>query len=177
MVGLAAADGKLLWQIEYKTSYDQNSVTPVVMDNLVILSGFKKGTEAWRIDGPKPEQAWQSSGVSMYMSTPVLKGDRLFGFSEKRSGQFFCLDAKSGATLWTGEGRQGENAAVVDGGGVILALTSKSELIVFDADEKAYAERARYKVADTPTWAHPAVSGRSIFIKDKTLLTQFEIKP
>ena len=173
--GVALADGKPLWQMEYKTKYDQNSVTPVVLENLVILSGYAMGTTAYRIGVEKPEQAWQTGDLSMYMSSPVLKGDRLFGFSEKKKGQFVCLDAKSGATLWAGPARQGDHASIVNAGDVLLALTNGSSLVVFDAGDKEYVEKARYKVAETPTWAHPVVSGKSIFVKDRTKLTQWTL--
>jgi len=181
-VGLSPADGKLLWELEYKTNYDQNSVTPVVLGDLVILSGTARGVTAYRIGGGKPEQAWHTDDVAMYMSSPLLKGDRLYGFSEKRKGQFFCLDAKTGQAFWTAGSRLGENAALLDAGEVILALATPrpdgndpSHLIVFDAHEKAYAQRPPIKVADTPAWAHPVVSGRSIYIKDKTKLTLWTI--
>jgi outer membrane protein assembly factor BamB len=181
-VGLSAEDGRLLWKIEYKTEYEQNSVTPVVLDNLVILSGYRRGVTAWRLEGDSPAQAWHTDEVSMYMSTPLLKGDRLFGFSEKRRGQFFCLNARTGETLWTGDGRQGENAALLDAGTAILALITEApnrkdpaQLVVFDASDKDYTERARWTVADGPAWAHPVVSGRAIFVKDGTSLARWTI--
>jgi outer membrane protein assembly factor BamB len=174
-VGLSPSDGKLLWKLEYKTNYDQNSVTPVAFDNTVILSGFKNGTVAVKLDGDKPEESWKTTEVSMYMSTAVLKKDRLFGFSEKKRGQFFCLDATSGKVLWTGDARQGENAALVDGGDVMLALTTEKLLVVFDASDQAYKERARWTVAETATWAHPVVSGASIYIKDEKHLTRWTL--
>jgi outer membrane protein assembly factor BamB len=46
--------------------------------------------------------------------SPLLSGDLLFGMSHKNKGQFFCLDAASGETLWTGDPRQAENAAIRD---------------------------------------------------------------
>lgn len=174
-VGLTPADGKPLWEVEFKTNYEQNSITPVVSGNLVILSGTAKGVVAWKVDGAKPEQAWETTDVSMYMASPVLKGDRLFGLSEKKKGHFFCLDAKSGKTLWPGPPRQGESAAIVLAGDVFLGLTTGSELVVFIDGGDKYVEKARHKVAETPTWAHPVVSGKSIFVKDRTKLTQWTL--
>ena len=174
-VGLSPSDGSLLWKLEYKTAYDQNSVTPLVVGNLLILSGYKNGTIAYTLDGGKPEEAWKTTKVSMYMSSPVAAGDRFFGFSEKRRGQYFCADAKSGETLWTGDGRQGANAAVLIGDGAIIALNTKSELIVFTAGDKKYEELARYKVAKTPTWAHPVISGRAVYVKDEKSVTRWDI--
>jgi len=174
-VGLAPADGKLLWKLEYKTNFDQNSVTPVIFGARVILSGYHNGTIAYRLDGDAPERVWKTSKVSMYMSTPVLKGDRFFGFSEKRRGQFVCVDANTGKTLWSGDGRQGENAALLDGGHVILALNTRAELIVFKASDRDYEELARYQVAETPTWAHPVISGRTLFVKDLKSVIQWKL--
>jgi len=174
-VGLSPTDGTLLWKLAYKTNFDQNAVTPVVFGRRVILSGYHLGLSAYRLDGDEPERVWRSRKVSMYMSTPVLEGDRLFGFSEKRSGQFVCVDANTGRTLWSGDGRQGENAALLHGGPVILALTTRAELIVFRASDAAYDELARYKVAETPTWAHPVISGRTIFVKDLKSLTRWTL--
>ena len=41
-VGLSLADGQLLWKMEYKTNFDQNSVTPIVHGDHLILSGYHK---------------------------------------------------------------------------------------------------------------------------------------
>ena len=141
----------------------------------MILSGYKKGTFAYRVDGRTPRQIWKSRKVSMSMSSPILKKGRLYGFSEKRRGQYFCLDAKTGKVLWTSDGRQAENAALVDTGNFILSLTTRSELVVFHASDEEYKEVARYTVADTPTWAHPVVSGRTITVKDENSLIRWTI--
>jgi outer membrane protein assembly factor BamB len=57
----------------------------------------------------------------------------------------------------------------------LLALTPASELIVFKPDENAYSEVARLKVADSPTYAYPVVSGKRIYVKDKNDLTLFVV--
>ena len=46
-------------------------------------------------------------------------------------------------------------------------MTPASELIAFEPSNKAYAEVARIKVAGSPTYAHPVVSGNRLFIKDQ----------
>ena len=49
---------------------------------------------------------WENKDVSLFMSNPALIGDTLFGLSEKSSGQFFGIDAKTGKTLWLGQPRE-----------------------------------------------------------------------
>src|SRR5262245_29027796 len=49
-------------------------------------------------------------------NTPVLADNRLVGFSHRKKGQFFCLDANTGKAFWESEGRMGENAATLNAG-------------------------------------------------------------
>jgi outer membrane protein assembly factor BamB len=177
---IAPADGSLLWSIPFKTAYDQNIVTPVVFDDKVVFSGVGLGTTAYRVeksgDGWKPNQVWHNAEISMYMSSPILVDGCLYGLANHSKGQFFCMDALTGKTLWTSDGRMGENAALLVAGKTILALTTNSELIAFKADPKGFEVVARYKVAETPVWAHPAVVDNKILVKDRTSLTLWTIE-
>jgi hypothetical protein len=171
-IGISPADGSRLWSIPFTTSYDQNIVTPVVLGDRLIFSGLDKGTFAYRLQKSQgrwsPVEIWHNEEISMYMSSPVVVGDRLFGLANRRRGQFFLLEGATGKTLWTGDGRIGENAAILRAGEVLLALTTGSELLVLKPQGDAVTTVARYQVADTPTWAHPALVGNTILIKDLT---------
>jgi outer membrane protein assembly factor BamB len=170
IVGVAAASGDLLWRIPYKTVYTQNIVTPAVYRDMLIFSGIgnpvmgvkvlKHGAE-WTT-----ETVWENKDFSMYMSSPVVSGDLLFGFTERKRGQFFCLKPSDGTTLWSSEGRQADNAAVVAAGSVWLILTTDGELTVARQSGKAFEPLRKYTVADSATWAHPVVLGHGILIKD-----------
>ena len=107
---------------------------------------------------------------------PVAAGNLLFGLSHKNKGQFFCLDASSGKTLWTGDPRQGENAAMLIAGNTIFSLTNDAELIVTSAANKAATPLKKYKVAGSATWAHPAISGKRILIKDENSLALLSLE-
>ena len=171
LVGVAADSGRLLWKVPFTTEYTQNAVTPVVQGNVVIVSGLDHPVRALRVVAAKgggwtAETVWENPDVALYMSSPVLVAGRLYGFSHKKKGQFFCLDAATGKTLWLSEGRQGDNASLVAAGGAILALVTEGELIVFEAGGAAFKVLRRYTVAETPTWAHLAVVGDGILVKD-----------
>ena len=64
---------------------------------------------------------------------------------------------------------------IVDGGSVMLALTPASELVAFQPSDKSYTELARLKVADSPTYAFPVVSGNRIFVKDQNSVALFTL--
>ncbi|HEU4388496.1 MAG TPA: PQQ-binding-like beta-propeller repeat protein [Blastocatellia bacterium] len=174
IVGVSFATGELLWRVPFTTEYTQNVVTPVEVKGLLIFSGINNGTMALKLSkqGNKwsHEQVWLNQDVSMYMNSPVARGNLLFGMSHKRKGQFFCLEAASGKTLWTSEGRDGDNAAIICGGDVLLLLSTDATLTIARASGEGFQPVKKYTVADSPTWAHPAITSAGLLIKDaKTL--------
>jgi outer membrane protein assembly factor BamB len=176
LVGVNAADGRLLWEMPIKTPYEQNSVTPVVVNGLVIYSGLENPTIALRVTASQGKgwsvaPAWRNDDLSMYMSSPAAAGTALFGLSNKNRGQFFAIDSATGKTLWTTKGREAENASIVRAGDFLLLATTNSELIVARANSARYEEVKRYSVADSAMWAHPAFAGRAIIVKDVDKLT------
>jgi outer membrane protein assembly factor BamB len=106
----------------------------------------------------------------MFMSNPVLVGDTLYGLSQRASGQFFALDAKTGKVLWLGPARQATNTALVKSNDLIFLLNDDAELIVAKSNPAGLETFRRYTVADSPTWAQPVISGSRVFVKDLTNL-------
>lgn len=174
IVGIQADTGALLWKIPFTTEYVQNIVTPVAYRDLLIFSGINKGVFAvrvgWRNNRWATDQVWETKEVSMYMNSPVLKGNLLFGMSHRNKGQFFCLDAATGKVLWTGDPRQGENAAMLIAGDRIFSLTNDADLIITGVADRGAGVIKKYRVANSPTWAHPALTGKGILIKDENSL-------
>ena len=161
-------DGRVLWR--YPWEGGGGSTTPVLSDETIIVSALDKGVAALRPtirDGTwAVETVWATKDVSMYVSNPVVIADTLFGLSYRARGQFFALDAKTGRTLWLGQSREAENTAFVKSGDLLLLLNDDAELIVAKASRSGFEPIVRYKVADSATWAQPAISGNRIFVKD-----------
>src|SRR5262249_20093833 len=129
--------------LPFVTPWEQNAVTPVVTGGAVVYSGLDQGIHAVRprrqADRWTTEEVWRNDALSMYMSSPVLDGKRLFGFSHRKKGEFFCLDVETGRTLWRSEGRQGENAALVAVGRDLLLLKDDAELLVIRMEADTFA--------------------------------------
>jgi outer membrane protein assembly factor BamB len=180
VVGIEADNGRLLWELPFTTDYDQNSVTPLIVGEMIIYSGLAKGVAAirprregssWRV-----EQVWHTDRAAMYMSSPAVFGSLIVGLSHRNRGQFVALDPRTGTVSWETKGREAENAAVIAANGALLALTTNAELVVFVAGEAGLREVRRYTVAQSATWAHPALSGRRIFVKDAESLTAWDVQ-
>ena len=179
-VGVSTETGKLLWSFPFTTPYVQNAVTPVAVGDAIVLSGLQQGTFAIRIRKQgehevRPYRVWETRDAWMYLSSPVAAGSTLYGMSEKRSGQLFSLSTATGKVLWTGEGRFGDNAAILDAGTALLVLTPDASLHIYRKAGSALQEAARYQVAESPTWATPAVVRNRILVKDQTSLTLWQV--
>ena len=180
IVAVGLADGKLLWQLPFAPQgMAYNAATPIVDGQTVIYAGKGRGTKAVKIekqgDGFAAKELWSNPDLAPQFNTPVLKDGLLFGLSDR--GNLYCINAKTGQTAWTDTARHGRGfAGVVSAGSALLALPSTSELIVFKPDGKEYAEIARYKVAETATYAHPVIAGNRVFVKDQDSLAMWIVQ-
>ena len=175
LVGVSTANGELLWKRPYTVRATRNAVTPIVHNQIVIVSGLGMPVSGFRVINRagqwSTEDVWVNNDTTMDMSTGVVIGNALYGFSPRNSGQYFALDANTGQTLWLSEPRQAENAAVVRAGDWWFALDTQAELKVIRANAKQLDILKRYDVADSATWAQPVLSGQRVFIKDLSTIS------
>ena len=92
LIGVNAATGALLWDRPYKTQSTQNTVTPIVYGDTVIVSGLGNPVVAFRViaglgSGWKTEDVWSNPDVPLYMTNGVIINDMLVGMTHKNSGQ------------------------------------------------------------------------------------------
>jgi outer membrane protein assembly factor BamB len=173
-VGLSLASGDLLWRIDFPGRSGMNIPTPLRFGQRLILAG-DPGTMLVQVNQHDnswtAEKAWQISELTMRFSSPVQKGNLIFGFSNRNSGIFFCVDAEKGKTLWTSDPRQGDNAVVLISGDLLFLLKDSAELIVARASGNGFEPLHRYQVADSATYANPLMLAKGIVIKDNTTLS------
>jgi outer membrane protein assembly factor BamB len=171
IVGVAAKDGKLLWQAPFAPQgMAYNAATPIADGQTLIYCGQGRGARAVKFekdgDTVAAKELWSNPDNSVQFNTPVLKNGLLFGLS--KDGKFFCLNAETGKTAWADPtGGRGAYGSVVDAGSVLMGLTSKSQLTVFQPSDKEYTELASFKVADSATYSYPVLAGNRLFVKDQ----------
>jgi outer membrane protein assembly factor BamB len=173
IVGVDASTGALLWERPLIHQFVSNSITPIVSGQTVIVAGtgpLFAFAVARRAGQWSTEQIWENTELPLRYTTPVASGDMLFGMSGRNSGQYYAIDAKTGKTLWTSEGRQATHASVARAGDLLFSLESDGELVVARNSQTSFEPLRRYKVAGSETWAQPAISGNRVFVKDVTSL-------
>ena len=175
VVGVEAATGALLWERPFASSNVTNSITPVrhgqsiiIWNNMGVMAALNiaRQEDRWVV-----ETTWESQDVPNRMSNAVLDDDVMFGLTQRNLGQYFALDARTGELLWTSEGRQAANIAMLRAGDVLFSLEVEGELVVMRASRTGFEPLRRYQVAEAETWTQPAISGNRIFVKDVSTLT------
>ncbi len=175
IVGVSADTGTLLWRRPFANQFSNHAISPIVFEDTIIMSGYEMGVTAFkpvkRGDVWATETRWETKDVSMFMSNPVLVGGTLYGLSQRSSGQFFALEARTGKVLWLGPGREATNTAIAKAGDLLFLLNDDAELIVAKSNPSGLKALRRYTVADSATWAQPVISGGRVFVKDVSALS------
>ncbi len=175
-LALAPAKGNILWRMPYRTSYEQNIVTPVVWKDRVILAGVGKPIQSFSLTRQggelKVNPLWDNGDLKMYMSSPVISGNVLYGHGQGR--KLVCVDLETGKTLWSG-GEMGQYASTILAGDQVLCLDNTGHLFVFKNDPKEFQQLAKLRLSDSPTWAHLGITPERLYVKDKTHLMAFAL--
>ncbi|MDX1500788.1 MAG: PQQ-binding-like beta-propeller repeat protein [Thermoanaerobaculia bacterium] len=170
VISLDPQDGGLLWRIDFPDEWNENVVTPLVLGDTLLYSGVRAGTFLVRprptAEGFAVETVWRREDPAMYLSSPVEIGGRVFGMAKKLKGHLFRLDPASGEVTWRGEGRLGDNASLLLAGSTLLVTTTAGEMLVYDTAAEEPMLRASYELADSAVWAHPAVAGGVLLLRD-----------
>jgi outer membrane protein assembly factor BamB len=179
LMGLGLSDGKKLFQVAAPVQQRfYNCVSPFIDGQTIVYSGQGSGSKALKVeklgDQFTTKELWANAEVGAKWNTPVLKNGFLYGFTDQK--RMYCLKYSTGQTAWIDNNASSDFSTIVDCGSVIIGLTSTDDLIVLTPDGKEYKEAAKYKVADTPIYTFPVISGNSIYIKDKESLALFKIK-
>lgn len=178
MVGLRRSDRAVLWEFPFKALFEQTIVSPVVWKDLVIVSGEGRATTALKLtrSGEKVTKsvAWTCDDLKAYLTTPVVFGEHLLGY-DMRTNRVVCVSVKTGELAWASR-VPGSCHSIVLAGGALLVLSSDGDLYVFEATEKDAVQLAKWKVSEKGAWAHLAVAGNRLYVKDKEKLYCYDVR-
>jgi len=167
LAGLSLSDGKTLWEQPVEAFRGMNILTPIVEGDGVFTSAYGGKTHLFRVTEQggiwTVNEAWTDK-VQGYMSTPVVIGGHAYQHSKNQ--RIRCVDLKTGAEKWmTGEG-YGKYWSLVGNGGKVLGLDQRGVLYLLGANPEKFELLDQRKVSDSETWAHLAVAGDELFVRE-----------
>ena len=166
LVGLDVKDGKELWRSLWKTSWDVNAATPVIVGNAVLVtSGYGSGATLVEVGGGGVSQKWKSKSLRGHFNSPVIFQGHVYGIDGNTGGgDLACLDLATGAAKWTEKSVQG--GSLILAGDKLICLSEKGELVICDAAPGGFKANLRAPVLDKRCWVQPTLSGGRLFVKD-----------
>ena len=176
VLGVAPADGTVLWRIPWKTSYDVNAAAPVFIapDRFFVSSGYDVGGAVFKIvvDGEKVsvEKIWKNREMKNQFSSSILLDGHLYGFDDKT---LKCIDAATGERRWRERGFGHGSLTYADG--YLIVLGDRGTLALVEAKPDAYRERSRAQVFESKTWTVPTFVGGRLYLRDQNELVSLDV--
>ena len=175
LAGLDLASGKELWSTPVEAFRGMNILTPaIVSSNRLFTSTYGGKTLAFDVaregDRLSVKPAW-SFKAQGYMTSPILHDGH--AYLHLRNQRALCVSLSDGAEKWTSTESFGKYWSLVANRDRILALDERGVLLLLNATPSKPDVLARRQVGDD-TWAHLAVAGQDVFIRELKALAAYE---
>jgi outer membrane protein assembly factor BamB len=181
VVGVAAADGKVLWRAP-RTGKTAVIPTPICSDGLVyVTSGYGAGCNLFKVtaaDGKfSAEEVYANKVMANHHGGVIKVGAFVYGYSDGKG--WTCQDFKSGEAKWQEKDKLGKGAIVYADGHFYLRAEDKGTLAMIDASPDGYVERGRFEQTGrtrNKAWPHPVVAGGKLYLRDQDVLLCYNLK-
>jgi outer membrane protein assembly factor BamB len=173
LAGVDPGSGDVLWAREVPSFRGMNILTPVIFGDGVFTSAYQNKSWMFNVvsanDGLQVAEAWTNNAQG-YMSTPVVIDGH--AYLHLQNQRYTCIDLATGERNWTSK-PFGKYASLVAQGNLILALDQAGELLMIKANPAKFEIVDRRKVSDQETWAHVAVYGDEIYVRELTAVSAY----
>lgn len=177
-IGLAVADGRLLWSYDRVANRTANIATPIVRGNQVFLSSdYGTGAALLEISragsGMAAREVYFTRDMRNHHASAVLVGDHLYGFS---SAILTAMHFETGRQAWRDRSVGKGSLAFADDR---LYLFSENGVVgLAEANPAGYVEHGRFQIrtGSLPTWSHPVVAGGKLFLRDQDTIFAYDVR-
>jgi len=193
VVGVAAANGQLLWSIPFAVKMAACPSPVSIGDGRIfITSGYEAGSMMIKVQktasGFAAQKLYDLTSVQFNseVHTPVLYQNHLFAVSSKTRGRFTCLGL-DGKPVWQSPVVSGDAAATrtfdlgafLFADGMFFVLDGKTGMLrLLEASTKQYKELASAQIlTGEDVWGPIALSNGKLVIRDLSQMVCLEVGP
>jgi outer membrane protein assembly factor BamB len=187
--GIAASDGKLLWNWE-KEFPDVAIPTPLYTKGHVYATacgtcGLIKLTKSGDVFTAEPLYKGKATRVmKCQVGGPVIVDEHVYGYSDKLG--WVCQKLLSGDQAWVARaGNPLKAGSVVAADGLLVCYDEdNAEVALLEADPTKFSLKSKFALPQTTAfkasggrnWTPPVIDNGQLFIRDQELLFCFKIK-
>jgi outer membrane protein assembly factor BamB len=175
LAGVDPADGKVLWEQPVEAFRGMNILTPVAYKDTLFTSTYGGKTIGFKVaqaDGKfSVKQDW-SHKAQGYMSTPVVIDGA--AYTHLKSQRVMAIEVATGRELWTSDESFGKYWSLAAQGDRILGLDQRGVLYLLRANKEKLDVLDKRKIGGGETWAHLAVAGDQLFVRELNALNGWQ---
>jgi hypothetical protein len=123
----------------------------------------------------KAAEAYASPQFQVHHGGMVLVGEHVYGLPDQGTAR--CVEIETGKVVWA-ERSVGKGAVLyVDGH--IIGRGEQGDVAMWEATPEAYKEKGRFSPpakSGNKCWAHPAVSGGLLLLREQEQLFAYNLK-
>ena len=182
--GLAANDGRVLWQTDFP-GRTAMIPTPIVSGNEVyVTAGYGTGCKMVRIEADnKVTVVYENKVAKNHHGGFVKIGDYLYGHGDPA---WVCQNFKTGEQVWSSrEVSKFGKGALGAADGMLYCLEERTGTVALvEASPKGWNEVSRFTLSPQTkirsssgmVWTHPVIANGKLYLRDQDLIYCFDVK-
>lgn len=188
VIGVSAADGKVLWNFKRQPRYGTEVVnSPIISGDLVYVTvGAGQGCDLLRIkkDGDKfdAESVYANKNMTNHHANTLLKDGHVFGYSDGKG--WLCQALESGEIVWSERRAMRAGAVTYADGRLYCYSEDDGTMVLAEPNTTAWKEAGRFKIPQASKarkpggkiWTPPVVANGQLFLRDQELIFCFDVK-
>jgi outer membrane protein assembly factor BamB len=186
LIGIAAEDGKRLWQFEKNSGRFANSSTPIPVGDLIVsANGYGGGLAVLKIAGKNGDVAVEEqylqrrgAGFDAFSDSTAIADGHLYATAG--TGLPTCIEVATGNVKWhvrptAGRGR----IAFIYADGHLWSRSSDGVVTLVPANPKEYVEKSHFKIpdhVDSSGATFPVIAAGRLYLRDNNNLFCYDIR-
>jgi len=187
IVCVDSENGKLLWRVPYRTSYDTAIVTPVYHDRCLFVTSvversFTTGGLMLQLsgDGSSVEVKWNQPVLDCHHGGVVLVDGYLYGSNFKgiARGDWVCIRWDTGEVMYERRWNGNKGSVIYADGMLYCYDENRGDVALVKACPEGFELVSSFRVVEGSGkhWAHPAISDGRLYIRHGQVLMAYDIK-
>ncbi|WP_233216249.1 PQQ-binding-like beta-propeller repeat protein [Blastopirellula marina] len=188
VIGVDAADGKLLWSYNHVANNTANIPDPIIDGDYIFAStGYGTGAallHVMDVGGEiKAEEVYflNANVFQNHHGGMIQVGDYIYAGTKHNQGFPTCVEVKTGEIQWGGDIRPVGNgsAAVTYADGNLIFRYQDGTLALIEANPKEYVLKGTFKpeYQERESWSHPVVLNGKLYLREQDKLMCYDLAP
>jgi outer membrane protein assembly factor BamB len=178
IVGIDTKDGKMLWSVDHPNKYSIHPNTPVYNNGyLYCFSGYGKGGVMLKLsdDGAEVSELWRNEKLDNQMGGVIVLDDKIYG-SGHANREWFCIDWKTGETVYSSKMLSAGNVIYADG--KLYCYGDSGEIALVDVSEGAFNKVSSFRVpyGEKQHWAHLVIHNKRLYVRHGSSLMVYSLE-